>query len=109
MNNRILWQDLLPSNLAMAMTLYDFTVDAHTALILDNHRRANPDHPTAQRCQKNFEYTRSIFEAVTGLDWESTFERLGEVATILTWKVYLEGISGNLQAWRDYLEEKDEN
>ena len=88
-------QDVLPTNLSMAMTLYDFAVNAHTALILDNHRRANPDHPTVQRFQKNFEYTRSIFEAVTGLDWESTFERLGEVASVLAWKDYLEEMNEN--------------
>lgn len=90
MKNKTSWQGMLPTNLAMVMTLYDFVVDAHIALVLDNHRRANPDHPTAQRCQKNFENIRSIFEATTGLDWESTFERLGEVPTVQSWKDYLE-------------------
>lgn len=68
----------LPSSLAMAITLYNFTVDSHTLMIVDSHRRANEDHPKAQECRNMFLNNKMIFEVATGISWDHAFEYMGE-------------------------------
>ena len=68
----------LPSNTVIALILYDEVCEAYNAMVIDNHRRANPDHPKATATREKFIYMKSLFEGSTGLNWEWLHTRYGE-------------------------------
>lgn len=68
----------LPSNTVMALMMYDAVCEAYNAMVIDNHRRANPDHPKAMATRTKFEELKMLFESSTGLMWEWIHNRYGE-------------------------------
>ena len=70
--------DHLPSNTVLALIMYDEVCEAYNAMVIDNHRRANPDHPKATATREKFNYIKTLFESSTGLKWEPLHTMYGE-------------------------------
>lgn len=79
----------IPSASIMAYTLYDLTVESYTAMVLDSHRRTNPDNPSTNLRRKIFEHAKMMFEVSTGIDWDSAFMILGEEPSSKAFMEYL--------------------
>ena len=79
----------LPTNVVMALELYNFTFEAYREMVLDSHRRANPDHPVLSKYKSAYTERKQIFMVCTALCWDVAFQRLGEKPTMKAWKDYL--------------------
>ena len=84
----------IPSATIMAYTLYDLTVESYTAMVLDSHRRTNPDNPSTNLRRKIFEQAKMMFEVSTGIDWDTAFMILGEKPS---WNAFTEHIYGGIE------------
>ena len=67
----------LPSNTAIAATLYNYVCDAYEDMVLDNHRHANPDHPKATAMRRRFEELKMLFATCTGINWSWIYNNFG--------------------------------